>query len=108
MYKSQATVLLSSQDFYSKVGDEGILLEFTNTTSGKIEWKFVPIADAPNGIGGNMDHEVKRFHGWRGTTNNVSCYAKGVRKIKKIIGEADEYGNCIKVLLGKDLHQDWE
>jgi len=33
-----------------------------------------------NGMGGNMNSTVQRFHGWRGTTNDISTYALGVRE----------------------------
>jgi hypothetical protein len=33
-----------------------------------------------SGFPGNSDHKVRRFHGWRGTTNDVSIEALGVRK----------------------------
>ena len=31
-----------------------------------------------------MDRSVKRYHGWRGTTNNISVEACGLRRIVKI------------------------
>jgi hypothetical protein len=31
------------------------------------------------GWGGNMNNNVRRFHGWRGTTNGVASYGLGVR-----------------------------
>lgn len=32
------------------------------------------------GFPGNSDHHIRRFHGWRGTTNDTSITALGVRK----------------------------
>lgn len=33
-----------------------------------------------NGMGGNMDSSIKKFHGWRGTTSDNCVCAYGVRK----------------------------
>ena len=37
-----------------------------------------------DGIGGNMNNDIKRYHGWRGTTSDVSTMAYGLREIIKI------------------------
>ena len=58
------------------------------------------IFDRPNGIAGNSDRNFYRFHGWRGTTNDVSCYAHGLREIIKI--RALKNG-IVAVTVGPDL-----
>ena len=37
------------------------------------------------GYPGNSDNTIKRFHGWRGTTNDIAVYAHGVRVCTKSI-----------------------
>lgn len=37
-----------------------------------------------DGVPGNMDYNSRRTWGWRGTTENVSCDAKGVRELLSI------------------------
>jgi len=39
---------------------------------------------APDGIGGNSNRNIKRYHGWRGTTCDTSCHAHGLREIVNI------------------------
>ncbi len=51
MYKNQATVLLSSQDFYGTVGDEGVLLEFTNVNAGP------DVGTTPNNYKGTLEYQ---------------------------------------------------
>ena len=52
-------------------------------------------------IDGNINHNEFRFHGWRGTTNNISVTACGVYEIKKV-QELEDYR--VKVTIGrKDL-----
>jgi hypothetical protein len=36
-------------------------------------------------VPGNINHNIKRYFGWRGTTNNRAVYAHGVRMVEKII-----------------------
>lgn len=55
------------------------------------------------GIPGNMDRTVRRYHGWRGTTNNVSTEACGVHEVTAI--QAYKNGN-VKITLGPDLRPD--
>lgn len=66
------------------------------------------IRRAPDGIPGNSDHTIKRFHGWRGTYNYVATYAHGLRKILKVtpVDLGADYG--YKITVGPDLHPDWD
>lgn len=82
------TVYIITEDFFGvdfdniKVGDKYILVERTNINTGKTEYKIRK--DNGEGIPGNMDASVKRYHGWRGTTDNISVYAYGLREIERI------------------------
>ena len=38
-----------------------------------------------DGMGGNSNQHIKRFHGWRGTTDDWAIYAHGVRKCTNVI-----------------------
>lgn len=88
-----------------KVGDEVVLVEYNNVLKDTTWW--LPWV-APNGISGNMDPSVKRFHGWRGTTNDVAVYAHGLRKVLKVTSKVNERGDTVlKVTVGRDLHPEW-
>ena len=84
------------------VGDEVVLVEYTNVLNQTTWWKP---RIAPCGIKGNTNPSITRYHGWRGTTNDVSVYAHGVRKVLKVTETAD---GALKITVGKDLHPDWE
>lgn len=61
--------------------------------------------DISEGWGGNMDSGIKRFHGWRGTTNNMRREALGVRAVLSV----KRYRNGeYRVLLSEDQYPDWE
>lgn len=91
-----------------KVGDEFILIELANEKTLKSAWALRP---NDGGIGGNLDKSIRRYHGWRGSTNGVSVYAHGVRKVVKL-GELkiDDFTGmyCRKVTVGRDIHPGWE
>lgn len=106
--KTQKTFYYTSQydDEIFKVGDEVVLVETINELTNVST--FEPRI-ATDGIGGNMDNNVKRYHGWRGTTNNKALFAHGLRRILKIEDVEDVYNiNTFKITVGKDLHTDWE
>ena len=92
-------------DFVPRVGQEVILIGRENVMRGGEEFTII---NALEGIGGNMDSNVKRFHGWRGTTNDIALYAHGLRKITKVesVDLGADYG--YKITVGKDLHPDWD
>ena len=64
---------------------------------------FSLISSRPDGIGGNSDPDITRYHGWRGTTDDVSCHAHGLRKIVEI---RQLKNGQIAVTVGKDLKPD--
>lgn len=86
-----------------KAGDKVLVLQKEDLNDGS-EWYAVSKAFAETGYPGNLDHTEFRFHGWRGTTNNISTYAMGVYEIKKI-EELDDWGDEIKVTIGR---KDWK
>ena len=90
-----------------QIGTEFILLEYQDENGNA--WYGLRKHDG-QGIGGNMNANIKRYHGWRGTTNNVSKYAHGVRKIIKVTEpkQNKEGFDFIKVTVGPDLHPEWE
>lgn len=72
-----------------KIGAEVILVSHENVSpnslrSGRDITRWGLVFDAPDGIGGNSNPVITRYHGWRGTNNDISCYAHGLRKIIKI------------------------
>lgn len=88
-----------------KVGDEVVLIERYDINNQTTQWQ---IRIAPDGIGGNMNDSIKRYHGWRGTTNNISITAHGLRRVIKVTDKEDDYEVYQKVTVGPDLHPDWE
>ena len=82
------------------VGDKVLVLLKEDFNSGE-EWYTLSVGLAETGYPGNIDHNEFRFHGWRGTTNNISVTACGVYEIKKV-QELEDYR--VKVTIGrKDL-----
>ena len=56
------------------------------------------------GFGGNMNPRVRRFHGWRGTTDDISFMAYGVRKVESVISRSMAKNNWkLRIILGRDL-----
>lgn len=66
-----------------KPGDHVIVYTRENILTGE-ETYYVSKEWAADGIGGNMDWSEKRFHGWRGTTDNIALYALGVYSVKSV------------------------
>lgn len=57
-----------------------------------------------------MNPEIKRYHGWRGTSYGTATYAHGLREVIKI-SEPIEYEDGYmyqKVTVGRDLSPDKE
>lgn len=96
------------EDYCVKVGEKVMLVEKYDELKQESWWKIVRNAD--NGIGGNMDSSEKRYHGWRGTTNNTATYAHGLRKVIKASGLIEDSNGewYQKVTVGKDLTEDEE
>ena len=59
------------------------------------------------GFGGNSDHTVKRYHGWRGTTDDWAIYARGVRRCLNVTITGHR-SKVIRYIFGKDLKPDEE
>lgn len=88
------------------VGEEVMLIEKYNENTNKSWWDLRRC----DGIGGNIDSNIKKYHGWRGTTNNIGIYAHGLRKViraSELMQDSDgDYFQ--KVTVGKDLKPDEE
>ena len=90
------------REYDPKVGDEKILVERKNLNTGN---RWYDLRDDNGGIPGNTDHSIRRYHGWRGTTNNYSTTALGLRRIEKV----QEFQNrSVRVWLSDDLKPDAE
>lgn len=81
-----------------EIGQIYTVLEKTNINTGDTWYVLIP--GDTGGIEGNMDPTVKRYHGWRGTTNGIQVYAEGVRAVENIVTYKN--GNR-KITLGEDL-----
>ena len=83
-----------------QVGEKMVLVSSEDVGPGsKSKERYYLIADK-GGVSGNMDRDIKRYHGWRGTTNNSSVYAHGLREVIKI---SERKNGDIYVTVGKDL-----
>lgn len=88
-----------------KVGDKVLVTHMYHELIPNDEgWWDISKRHAEEGYPGNMDCTVKRFHGWRGTYNNISTTAMGVYEIKKV-ESLDDWGDEIKVTIGR---KDWK
>ena len=70
-----------------KIGAQAMLVSHTDVSPNACRRGTVDhfsLVFSTDGIGGNSNHNIKRYHGWRGTTNDISCYAHGLREIVKI------------------------
>ena len=87
-------------------GDEVLVYSQLDTMTGK-EYFYISKRFARDGYPGNMDSSVKRYHGWRGSNNNVATYAHGVYTIKSVSYEDGEIPDMyIKVVLNrKDIRK---
>lgn len=116
MSMRQKTLYIYEDNFYlntlqiedAKIGAQGILVEHYDENNGCAEWT---LNRDNGGIGGNMNMNMKRYHGWRGTINGTAIYAHGLReiiKVSEVMTEKETGREYVKVTVGKDLHPDWE
>lgn len=108
-YENERLISRDEYDFIvSKqyvVGNTAMLVSHTNVSPNAINRGTVDcyslIFDRPDGIGGNSNPNITRYHGWRGTTCDVSCHAYGLREIKKIRSLKN---GTVSVTVGPDLY----
>lgn len=82
-----------------EAGDKVMVLEKHNENTGDT-WYTVSKSHAETGYPGNADNSIRKFHGWRGTTNNISTTACGVYEVKSV--EAlDKFCEQYKVKVGR-------
>lgn len=60
------------------------------------------------GIGGNLNPEIKKYHGWRGTSYGTALYAHGLRKVISASEPMEDKDGGIyqKITVGEDLLPD--
>ena len=88
-------------------GKKCMLVGRTNIMTGT-EW--YELRPTTSGIGGNLNSSIKRYHGWRGTSHDISTDAYGLREIlavEVLKGDVCE-GLTLRVTLSKDLHPEWD
>lgn len=76
--------IVTEMDIYRHNPEVGQLFTLARHEDLSTGFSYYRLGGSPEGIGGNMDRSVKRYHGWRGTTNNISVEACGLRRIEKI------------------------
>jgi len=100
--RQKTFVLTGRTCFTPHEGDEAILVCNTDIRTGHETWYLYR---GEGGVPGNMNASVKRYHGWRGTTANISVDAFGLRRVERI---SKTKGGEIKVTVGRDLHPEWD
>lgn len=83
------------------VGDEVLVYCKTNIMTGAEKWGFRKDFAAEGGYPGNMDSHIRRYHGWRGTTNDSSVHAMGVYTVKSVEHIKGKYEAKMKVVLNR-------
>jgi hypothetical protein len=88
------------------LGDIVVLVRYEDLMTGE-EW-FKAIPDQGHGIPGNLNADECCYHGWRGTTDDISMHALGCRKIIKISDEQwdKDRRSYRKITVGPDLKPD--
>ena len=81
-----------------QVGDEGCLS--VSTRAGCQD----RAAMYPDAIPGNLNHRIRHYHGWRGTTCDVARYAMGWRRVESVTPRTR--GGGLVVILSADLRPD--
>jgi hypothetical protein len=95
--------IIVDADYHSRpvrVGDEGCLS--VSGRDGCEDHAYL----YPTAIPGNSNHRITRYHGWRGTTCDVACYARGWRRVESV--EPRKRGRGLAIVLSADLRPDEE
>lgn len=87
-------------DVQPEVGDLFTLVQEVNNRTGD---RWYRLGFSADGVGGNLNPDVREYHGWRGTTNDIARYACGLRRIEKI--QMCKNGNAW-ITVSKDLKPD--
>lgn len=77
---SDGAVMFDERDIPT-IGQTGILGISERPDGSESAWL---VADHGEGLPGNTDHNIRRYHGWRGTTNGIATYAHGLRTVEAI------------------------
>lgn len=90
-----------------KTGEKYILIELCKEGADR---GYFDLKEDNGGISGNMNPAIKRYHGWRGTSNGTATYAHGLREVVKVSEPMkDKDGDWFqKVTVGADLMPDEE
>lgn len=84
------------------LGERVMLVEKYDESTGK-SWYTLCRSE---GISGNVDPSIKKYHGWRGTTSGIATFAHGLREVIRAdepVEATDDFGYYQKVTVGKDL-----
>lgn len=90
-----------------KIGAALVLISTENVSLNNVRSCEIPVTwrlrRGP--IGGNSNPDITRYHGWRGTTNDHSVYAHGLRRVLKMRSLKN---GSVAVTVGPDIHPEWE
>ena len=93
----------------ARIGYEGVLVIRTSVAPNDIradDDKMAAYLYAdPDGVPGNNSyHNIRRLHGWRGTSNDIYIEAYGWRRVESVRTYRD--GRAWRVVLSADLRPD--
>ena len=63
---------------------------------------LIVLNDNREGVGGNSNPNQKRYHGWRGTTDDWAVYALGLRRVLDVRVTGNRSKRVV-VVLGRDI-----
>ena len=84
-----------------KAGDEVLVYSKTFNNNGGKEVFCISKEYAKSGYPGNMNPEIKRFHGWRGETNDIAVNAYGVYRVKTVEVISKGYDDIVKITIDR-------
>ena len=87
-----------------KIGTK-VMLVSKRDISTDDEPEYSLVFNVDDGIIGNANSDIRRYHGWRGTTNNIEIVAHGLRRITKI---SELQNTDISITVGQDICPDKE
>ena len=112
-YDDEAVVcdMQASDVAYSATGWDNPMIAITREYVGpnqhdrRNDMILVLLNDNGAGVGGNSEPAIKRYHGWRGTTNNWATYAHGLRRVLDVHVTGNRSKRVV-VVLGRDIAED--
>ena len=105
----QATIVASKPSYYMELGEAYMVAtqEYIGPNRQECHNDLYLLLREDNGEGwpGNSDPHVRRYHGWRGTTDDWAVYALGLRRVLDVRVTGNRSKRVV-VILGHDIAED--